>query len=221
MFTAFAQAFAQLGDVRIRRVVWLSLAVTVGLYGALVATLWGLLGSTEIFAALPWAEMLTDVLGGVAVFALALLLFPALVSMVVGVFLDDVADAVEARHYPNLAPPRRQSLGESLGAGLRLAGLAVVLNLLFLPLFFVPILNLVVFYGLNGYLISREYFELVALRRSDAEAVHAVRRRHRVRLWLVGAGITVIATIPILNMVFPVIGVAAMVHTAHRLNRTV
>lgn len=220
MFTAFAQAFAQLGDPRIRRVVWLSLAATAGLYFALVGTLWFLLGSTAVVA-LPWADMLIDVLGGIAVFALALLLFPAVVSMIVGVFLDDVADAVEERHYPNLAPPRRQSLGESLRAGLRLGGLAVLLNLLFLPLFFVPILNLVVFYGLNGYLLSREYFELVALRRNDAEAVRALRSRHRIRLWLVGAGITVIATIPILNMVFPVIGVAAMVHTAHRLNRTI
>lgn len=220
MFTAFAQAFAQIGDPRIRRVVWLSLALTIGLYGALVATLWVLLGSTAVVA-LPWADMLIDVLGGVAVFALALLLFPAMVSMVAGVFLDDVADAVEERHYPNLAPPRRQSLGESLGAGLKLAGLAVLLNLLFLPLFFIPIVNLVVFYGLNGYLLSREYFELVALRRNDKDTVRALRRRHRIRLWLVGAGITVVATIPILNMVFPIVGVAAMVHTTHRLKRTI
>lgn len=219
MFTAFAQAFAQLGDPRIRRVVWLSLAVTVGLYLALLTTLWVLLGSTTVIS-LPWAEKLVDVMGGIAVFALAALLFPAVVSMVVGVFLDDVADAVEDRHYPNLAPPNRQSTAQGLASGLRLGGLAVLLNLLFLPLFFVPILNLVVFYGLNGYLISREYFELVALRRNDAATARALRRRHRTRLWLVGAGITVIATIPILNMVFPVIGVAAMVHTAHRLNQT-
>lgn len=216
MFTAFTQAIAQLGDPRIRRVVLLSVGLTISLYVALVAGLWVLLTSTAVVA-LPWADMLIDVLGGVAVFALALLLFPAVTSMVVGLFLDDVADAVEARHYPNLAPPRRQSLGQSLASGLKLGGLAVLLNLLVLPLLFVPIVNLVVFYGLNGYLLSREYFELVALRRHDAEAVRALRRRHRVRLWLVGAGITVLATIPFVNMVFPVIGVAAMVHTAHRL----
>jgi uncharacterized protein involved in cysteine biosynthesis len=218
VFTAFARAFAQLSDPAVRRVVGLSLAATILLYAALVGVLWWLLGATA-FIGLPWAEMLVDVLGGLAAFALALLLFPAVVSSIAGVFLDDVADAVEARHYPGLPPPRRQTLAEGLTAGMRLGGLAVLLNLLVLPLYFIPLVNLVVFYALNGYLLSREYFEMVALRRATPEEVFAIRRRHRIHLWLVGAGITVIATVPFLNMLFPVIGTAAMVHVSHRLSK--
>lgn len=216
MLTAFTRAFAQLGDPAFRRVIGLSLATTILLYAALVGVLWWALGSTALVA-LPWADLLVDVLGGVAAFALALLLFPAVVSTVAGLFLDDVADAVEARHYPGLPPPRRQSMAASLWAGLRLGGIAVVLNLVVLPLYFIPVVNLVVFYALNGYLLSREYFEMVALRRATAQEVWEMRRRHRVHLWLVGAGITVIATVPILNMLFPVISTAAMIHVAQRL----
>jgi len=37
-----------------------------------------------------------------------------------------------------------------------------------LPLYiFVPGVNLVLFYGLNGYLLGREYFAMVAMRRLD------------------------------------------------------
>ena len=37
-----------------------------------------------------------------------------------------------------------------------------------LLLIWLPPINLFIFYGLNGYLLSREYFELVALRHLDA-----------------------------------------------------
>lgn len=218
MFTAFARAFGQLGDPAIRRVIGLSLATTILLYLALVGVLWWVLTSTAFFG-LAWAETLADALGGLAAFLLALFLFPAVVSTVAGLFLDDVADAVEARHYPALPAPRAQGLAAGMWAGLRLGGIAVALNLLCLPLYFVPVVNVVVFYALNGYLLSREYFEMVALRRMDAPEVHAMRKRHPVRLWLTGATITLIATIPILNMLFPVIGTAAMVHVAHRLRQ--
>ena len=92
----------------------------------------------------------------------AILLFPGLASIVVGFYLEPIARAVEARHYPNLAEPRDQPLRETIMATIKLAAMTVVLNLVFLPVYavlsFVPPLNIFVFYGLNGYLLGREYF---------------------------------------------------------------
>lgn len=216
LLSAFAQAFAQTTDPRIRRVLALSVGVSVLVYAGLIGVLWWGLTGTQALA-LPWADLLVDVLGGLAAFFLALLLFPAVVSTVAGLFLDDVADAVEARHYPALAAPRRQTLAQGVGAGLRLGLLAVALNILVLPLYFVPVVNLMVFYALNGYLLGREYFELAASRHADPAAVLALRRRYRGRLWLAGAGIAALATVPVLNMIFPVLGAAVMVHVARGL----
>ena len=43
-----------------------------------------------------------------------------------------------------------------------------------LPLYLVPVLNVIVFYGINAYLLGREYFEMVALRRLDPSQCSAI-----------------------------------------------
>src|SRR3546814_18267334 len=59
----------------------------------------------------------------------------------------------------------------------------LILNLLVLPLYLVliwiPPLNLLLFYLLNGYLLGREYFEMVAVRRLDLAAAKRLRRAFR------------------------------------------
>ena len=64
-----------------------------------------------------------------------------------GFLLEDVAVAVERRHYPGLPPPRRQPFCEVLSAALRLGLLAIAVNLLALPFYFWPAINLLVDYG--------------------------------------------------------------------------
>ena len=159
-----------------------------------------------------------DVFGGLATVLLALILFPGAVAALVSILLEDVADAVEGRHYPGLGSARILSWGLLLAMSLRLIGMTLLLNFLALPFYLIPGVNLVVYYGLNGYLLSREYFEVVALRRLNKDQARALWRRFRGRLWLAGAATTVLLTIPILNMIAPVIGTAAMVHLFHRLD---
>ena len=149
---------------------------------------------------------------------LALILFPGIVSALASIFLEDVADAVEARHYPGLSPAKVLGWGVLLTASARLIGLTIVLNLMALPFYLVPGLNLVIYFGLNGYLLGREYFEVVALRRLNAEDAKALRQKHRAQITLAGAGAAMLLTIPIVNMIAPVLGTAAMVHLFNTLN---
>jgi uncharacterized protein involved in cysteine biosynthesis len=69
-----------------------------------------------------------------------------------------------------------------------------------------------VFYVLNGYLLGREYYETVALRRLDARLAGELRRRNRWRVFLAGVVITLMLTVPLLNLIAPVIATAFMVH---------
>ena len=59
--------------------------------------------------------------------------------------------------------------------------------------------------------------EQVALRRRDPAEVRAWRKANIGTLWLTGAAIVFLGTIPILNLIVPVLGVAAMVHIAQML----
>jgi len=99
---------------------------------------------------------------------------------------------------------------------LAFATVAVGLNLLLLPFYLLllwfPPAYAVLFYGVNGYLLGREYFEQVAMRRLDPEAARRLRRAHQGRIVLAGVAIAFLLTVPILNLIAPVLATAFMVH---------
>lgn len=215
MFSAIAKAFRQLSDPATRKVLWRSLAATAAAFAVLIFAVEWLISKTRLFE---WAtlDLAADILGGVGAVVISILLFPAVAMAVMGFFLEDVAAAVEAKYYPQLPAPRAQPMSEQIVTGLKFAGVTAGLNLLALPLFailtFVPPFNLVLFYGLNGILLGREYFELVALRRMDPRAAQAVRHVFAGRLLLAGILITFLSTIPVANLLTPVVATAFMVH---------
>lgn len=215
MIRSLTRAFAQLPDPRFRSVVLRGVLWCFALFALLFGSTWWLIDSTRMFG-ISWLEWAADALGWTAAIIACVVLFPGAVLTVLTFMLEDVAAAVEARYYPGLPPPRRQPFIEILGSGLRLAGVVVALNLLFLPvylvLFFLPPINLFVFYGLNGYLLGREYFELVAYRRLDATAVRELKRSNRTRLFWAGVVIAVLLTIPLINWLMPVVATAFMLH---------
>lgn len=218
MIAAFSKAISQLSEPSTRGVLWKSLLGTAVIYVLLVAALWMGLSYTALFT-LPWLEVLVDVLGGLAVFLIALIFFPAIATGVLSLFLESIAGQVEDRHYPDLEPAPEPRLRDEIVNGLKFAGITVLLNLLALPFYLIPIINLFVFYGLNGYLLSREYFELVALRRLDRHTTDRLRKTHLGSLWLAGALITFLLTIPVVNLVAPVVATAFMVHLFERIRR--
>ena len=222
MFAALAKTLGQLGDPVLRSVMKRGLVGAVAVYVLTLLALWLVLKATILFA-IPWLETLTDWLTGASIFLVALLLFPALVSTVVAVFLEEICAAVEDKHYPGLPDPRPQAITEVLLQTLAFSGVIVAANLLALPVYvffwWLGPVNLLVFYVLNGYLLSREYFELVASRRLGPGDVKALRRTHLGYLWVAGAVIAFILTIPVVNMFAPIAATAFMLHVFERLRR--
>ena len=103
---------------------------------------------------------------------------------------------------------------------MRLTGLTLLLNLLSLPVYLlVPGINLFLFLALNGYLLGRGYFELVALRRLDAGEARRVRRRFTGRVFLGGVVIAGLFALPFVNLVAPVVATAFMLHIFEALPR--
>ena len=97
---------------------------------------------------------------------------------------------------------------------------SLVLNLLALPLHFaLPLIGTIVVLMINGYLTGRTYFELAALRHGKAPEARALRRSHRLRLFLGGALISFLAMIPLVNFVVPVFAAAMMTHEYQKLAR--
>ena len=218
MLHALFLGFRQLADPRAGRLLLrcvLLAGLTFGLLLVAVATLLGALDPTG----LGWLDTGLAIAGSAAVLVLAWLLFPVTIAIALSWFAEDVALAVEQRHYPDLPPPSGMGVSESLWAALRFGTVAVLLNLLALPLYLLPGANLLIYLGLNGYLLGREYFELVAARRLPGPTVTALRRRLRGRLWLAGAVIAALLAVPVFNLVAPVVAIAFMVHLFEGLRR--
>jgi CysZ protein len=218
---AFELAFSQtFGDPRLRVVLWQSLALSIVLQAALGALAWWAFQS-YVHVGWHWVAAAIHWLGTGAIVVLALLLFPASFGIVVSIFLDAIADIVEGTHYPQLGKARGTPFLTMIWTGLAFLVAVVVLNLLLLPIYLVALLifgtGAILFYALNGWLTARMYYEQVALRRRDAAEVKAWRKANAGVLWLTGIAIVFLGTIPILNLIVPVVGTAAMVHVAQTL----
>lgn len=225
----FARTLTQLRDPKLVKLFFLSLVSAALLLGLLIAvSLWvltsieigndGLFGWSGLDAAIGWVIDSVAVAGAVLI---ALMLFPAAAIGLQTLFLDTVADRVEAKHYPLLPEARRQRVGEIVGSALRLTLLMVGLNILLLfvwliMLLIAPPLAPVPYYLVNGYLLGREYFELVALRRMEPEGAHVLRRQKLGWNMADGIVVTLLFTIPILNLAGPIIAAAYMTHRFHR-----
>lgn len=168
-------------------------------------------------------EWLVDIAAVGAIAVTSFFLFPAVMVSIMALLLEPIAAAVERRHYPELPPARAQPVSEAILGNLIFVAATLILNLLVLPLYliliWIPPLNLVLFYLLNGYLLGREYFEMVSLRRLALPESRSLRRRFRGKVILAGVVITFLLTIPLVNLVTPIIATAFMLHVFEDLRR--
>ena len=228
MFGAIAKTLGQTGDPAFRRVFLRSLAASlaafIGLWflawlvfsllgGPLAAwtqslDLWGPIETTLLF--------LFDAGAFASVVIASFFLFPAVMAAIMAIFLEEIAAAVEAKHYPARPPARVMPISQAIRSSLGLIGMTILLNLLALPfyalLLFLPPLNLALFYLVNGHLLGREYFELVAFRRLELAEVAIRRRRHRGKVLFGGAFIAFFLTLPFVNILAPIFATAFMLH---------
>ncbi|MCB6178939.1 EI24 domain-containing protein [Rhodobacter sp. Har01] len=225
IFTAFFRALGQTFDPRFRRVLLVGIALAFALLVAVYSVfLLGIATLTPEAIDLPVigrVEGLHTLLGWTSLFLMlglsVFLMVPAAAAFA-GLFLEDVVKAVEDRHYPFLPPARPLALGESIKASANLIGLIVVVNIL--AVFLYPLAGPaapLVFWAVNGFLLGREYFTMVALRRMAPAEAKALRRANALRLWAAGTLMAVPLSVPLVNLMVPVIGTATFTHIFHRI----
>lgn len=225
IFVDFARAVLQLLDPRFRRVFLIGIALTLALLvGAYALFLWAVQALDPGSYTLPLIGEVTwvgDLLGWASIALMILLsmfLMIPVASAITSLFLDDVARAVEDRHYPHLAPAPPQPFSEAAIDTVNFLGVLIGANILALGLYalFTPAAPFI-FYGLNGFLLGREYFMIAAMRREGRAGAKALRARHRGTIWAAGCLMAVPLSIPIVNLVVPVLGAATFTHLYHRL----
>jgi len=219
VFSAISKTLGQLNDPPIRRVIGKTLGLAILGYILFVVLVYLLISWLSGLSG--WLEGLAQFGGVLGAIVIAWFLFPSVAAAIAGIFADEVIDAVEAKHYPSLPPGRPVPVLAAVLDGLKLAAIALIANILALPFLIVFPVYVLITWGVNGWLLGREYFEMVALRRMDRASAHELHRRHNRTFTIAGVMIAVCLTIPFVNLLAPVLGAAFMVHVAQNvLNHT-
>jgi CysZ protein len=231
MFDAAAKALSQMFTPPLRRV----LLKAVGLALLLIVIIG--IGLQRVLAALAdsganWAEQtagmaphaawaalawILSIMATLGIVTGALFLMPAVTAFVGSFFVDEVAEAVEREYYPAEPAGRALPLTWSLVEGIKFALLALVVYLCALPFVLFAGFGIVVLFFANAYLLSREYFELAAMRFRPPEEAKALRKANALYVFTAGMIVAVFVSIPLLNLATPIFAMAFMVHIHKRL----
>lgn len=224
---ALALALRQLGDRRILGVLGLALVIAAIVTGPFLLVFAAVFGLLEWILpdslTLPWVGevgflgVFTDGLVSRTSWLFWTYLISPLAVAIVGALLDPIVEAVEARHYPDLPAMRRRPVVEIAGYALRFLGLMLAVSAAAWILAWITGIPAALSFVLaSGYLIAREYFETVALRRLSPPEARRLGRAQLPALWLTGGLVALALNLPLINLIAPLVGVAAFTHLFHR-----
>lgn len=211
---AVSKSISQLLSPPFRTVLWKSIGLTIALF----IGFWFIIDAANtvfiapLLAGSPWIlTTINWVLGAGLILGMGFLIAPV-TSVFAGVFLDEIADEVEAQYYPDDSPGTPLSIMESIGITARFFGLVLLGNLIALLLVLFLGLGVLVFFLLNGYLLGREYFQFAALRHHGLNEVAQMQQKFGLQIFLAGLAIAFVLSIPIVNFLTPLFAGALMVH---------
>ncbi|MCW8841896.1 MAG: EI24 domain-containing protein [Rhodobacteraceae bacterium] len=226
VFSSFLAALSQMGDRRFRKVLGLGIVLTLALFVAAYAGLLTLLdvlvegqAYVPFIGEVTWVDDLLSWSSLLFMIVLSVFLMIPVASAITSMFLEEVAQAVEDRHYPNLPPVPRLPFSDALRDTLAFLGVLIAANLLafILYAFFSPF-ALFIFWGLNGFLLGREYFQLAAMRRIGRDGAKTLRKKNWFTIWVAGTLMAMPLSLPLINLVIPIFGAATFTHLFHKLN---
>ncbi len=233
MLDAAARAFSQMLSPPFRAVLVKSVGLALGLIVLIGIGLHRVL-SWLAGAGESWAESVLgisyhmpltilawvlSVAAGLGIVVGSIFLMPAVTALVASFFVDEIALEVERSEYPGEPTGIPLPLLFSVWVGVKAALLAVLIYLLAVPFLFFAGFGVVIFFLATAYLLSREYFELAAMRYRPPEEARAMRKANQSTVFLAGLLIAAFVSIPIVNLATPLFGMAFMVHMHKRLSR--
>jgi CysZ protein len=211
-------AFQALGDVmsrEFRSILWRAIGLTIALFATILAGVEALFWIFT-FVRWPWLETIIAIGAGFGLLVLFFFLMAPVTSLFAGFYLDTVATKVETRHYPRDFPGRPLSSWTAIITSLQFGGLVLLVSIFALPLVFTGF-GIFILFAVNAYLISREYFEMAAMRFLAPHDARALRKEHAVDVFVSGLVPAALALVPFLNLIVPLFATSYFVHIFKRI----
>ena len=173
-------------------------------------------GAHTVLTVVAW---IVSIAAGLGIVVGSIFLMPAVTALVASFFVDDIALEVERRDYPDEPTGTPLPLMLSIWVGIRAALLSILVYILAVPFLLFAGFGFVIFFIATAYLLSREYFELAAMRYRPPPEAQAMRKANQSTVFMAGLLIAAFVSIPIVNLATPLFGMALMVHVHKRLSR--
>lgn len=215
MIEAISTSISDLISKPFRTVVIKSIGLTIILLGAALFLMPTMAANTG-WNPFPYSDVIFGWIAGIGTFLLMGYLVVPITALFAGLFLDSIADVVEAEHYPHRPKGTPLPTSQALWIGVKFTLIVIGSNLLLLPFVLFGGLGFILIYALNGYLLGREYFELAALRHRNVDDVKHLRKQNAGLVYGAGFIIAIAATIPYLNLLVPIFATSLLVHIFHR-----
>jgi CysZ protein len=211
LFMPVLRALSQFDDPAFRDVMLRSLAWSAAGFAAVFAgSIWAIHHLLDWHG---WIGWVIDIIASAGASLLAFWLFLPVAAVIGTLYLERIAAAVERRFYPWLPPPVGAPLLEQVWDGVAVGLNVLLLNVVALILaLLLPGIGLVLGWMIASYAIGRGLFVAVAMRRMSRDAAEYIYQSKRISVLTQGALIAFAAYIPVLNLLIPIIGTAAMVH---------
>lgn len=206
-------AFKALGDLfsaEFRGVLGKAVGLTLALFLAIAAGVWALFWFMTLLP-WPWLETIAAIGAGLGLVVAFFFLMAPVTSLFAGLYLDQIASKVEAKHYATDMAGKPLTGLQSVFIPLQFFVVVLMANLLALPLVFTGF-GVLVLFVVNAYLISREYFEMVAMRHMEPGDAKALRKAKAAQVFVSGFIPAVLAIIPFVNLVVPLFATSYFTH---------
>ena len=210
MLKSAFRAFGDLFSPEFRSVLVKALGLTIALFIAVLIITEVLIASFTHFS-WPWADRLVEVGTGLALIVAFFFLMSPVTAAFAGLFLDQIAEKVEERHYP--WDPRGTPLpvGRAILISIQFFVVVLLVNLAVLPMVFFGI-GAFVLVAANAYLIGREYFEMVAMRHMPVEEAKMLRKENSPTVFIAALLPAFMSLVPFVNLAVPLFSTAYFTH---------
>jgi CysZ protein len=214
-------AFKALGDLlskEFRSVLFKATAMTLALFVAILVGVEVLLSYLMVIP-WPWAETLAAIGAGLVLLVAFFFMMAPVTAIFAGLYLDDVAGRVEARHYSGDPKGVPLSGFRAVQTSLQFALIILVVNIAVLPFVFTGI-GAVALIVANAYLLSREFFEMIAMRHMPVDEARLLRKANTPRVFAAGFVPALLSIIPVVNLVVPLFATSYFMHIFKQVRAT-
>lgn len=210
MLKSAFKAFGDLFSPEFRSVLFKALGLTIALFIGVLIITEVLIASFTHFS-WPWADRLVEVGTGLALLFAFFFLMSPVTAAFAGLFLDQIAEKVEERHYP--WDPRGTPLpaGKAVLMAVQFFIVVLLVNLAVLPTVFFGV-GAFVLVAANAYLIGREYFEMVAMRHMPVEEARILRKENSPTVFVAALLPAFMSLVPFVNLAVPLFSTAYFTH---------